>query len=76
MPTANPRVHVVLEKPLFKKVAQLAKRNNLTLSAIARDLIAEAIEISEDIALSNWIEQNGRLSYNRKNLVPLEKVSW
>ncbi|MEK6683171.1 MAG: toxin-antitoxin system, antitoxin component [Nitrospirota bacterium] len=56
MPTKNPRVNVVLEKPLFRTVEQLAKRDGLSLSLKVRDLIKEALEIEEDIALAEWAE--------------------
>ena len=43
MPTKNPRVHVVLERPLFEKLYGLAKKNGLSLSLEARELIREAL---------------------------------
>ena len=56
MPTKNPRVNVVLEKPLYRTVEQLAKRDGLSLSLKVRDLIKEALEIEEDIALGAFAE--------------------
>lgn len=56
MPTKNPRVNVVLEKPLYRTVEQLAKRDGLSLSLKVRDLIREALEIEEDIALGTFAE--------------------
>lgn len=56
MPTKNPRVNVVLEKPLYRTVEQLAKRDGLSLSLKVRDLIREALEIEEDIALGEFAE--------------------
>ena len=44
MPTKNPRVHVVLEAPLFKGLKRLAKKNGLSLSLEARELIREALK--------------------------------
>lgn len=43
MPTKNPRVHVVLEPPLYNNLKGLAKRNGLSLSLEARELIREAL---------------------------------
>ncbi|OGR85759.1 MAG: hypothetical protein A2901_01210 [Elusimicrobia bacterium RIFCSPLOWO2_01_FULL_54_10] len=43
MPTKNPRIHVVLEKPLFERVKGLAKKNGLSVSLEARELIREAL---------------------------------
>ena len=56
MPAKNPRVNVVLEKPLYKSVEFLAKRDGVSLSLKMRDLVKEALEIEEDIALSALAE--------------------
>ncbi len=52
MPAKNPRINVVLEKPLYKSVERLAKSEGVSLSLKVRDLVKEALEIEEDIALS------------------------
>ncbi len=49
MPTQHPRVNVVLEKPLYRSLSSLAKRDGVSLSLKARDLIREALEIQEDL---------------------------
>jgi metal-responsive CopG/Arc/MetJ family transcriptional regulator len=51
MPARNPRVNVVLEKPLYEAVGHLAKEEGISLSTVVRDLVKEAIEIREDIDL-------------------------
>jgi len=56
MPARNPRVNVVLEKPLYEAVDHLAKEEGISLSTIVRDLVREAIEIREDIDLGNIAE--------------------
>ena len=56
MPAKNPRVNVVLEKPLYRSIEQLAKRDGVSLSLKMRDLVKEALEVEEDIALSAWAE--------------------
>ena len=43
MPTKNPRVHVVLERPLFSRLKGLARKNGLSMSLEARELIREVI---------------------------------
>lgn len=43
MPTKNPRIHVVLERPLFDNLRGLAKKNGLSISLEARELIREAL---------------------------------
>jgi hypothetical protein len=49
MPTENPRINVVLEKPLYRSLSKIAKRDGLSLSLKARDLIVQALELQEDI---------------------------
>lgn len=54
MPTKNPRLNVVLELPLYHAIQQLAKRDGVSLSLKARDLIRDALESYED---SYWTRQ-------------------
>jgi hypothetical protein len=51
MPARNPRVNVVLEKPLYEAVGNLAREEGVSLSTAVRDLVKEAIEIREDVDL-------------------------
>ena len=60
MPARNPRVNVVLEKPLFDAVGHLAKEEGVSLSTAVRDLVKEAIEIREDIDLARFAETRER----------------
>lgn len=57
MPTSNPRINVVLEKPVYKSIEQLAKRDGVSLSLKVRDLVREAIGIEEDVALAKIAEK-------------------
>jgi len=54
MPARNPRVNVVLEKPLYEAVGHLAKKEGISLSTAVRDLVKDAIEIREDIDLARF----------------------
>ena len=56
MPTKNARVNVVLEKPLYAAVDEIAKRQGLSKSMVVRDLVREAIELREDAALAAFAE--------------------
>jgi len=60
MPTKNPRINVVLEEPLYAAIEQLAKRDKVSLSLKVRDLVKEALEIEEDVALSAFAEERDR----------------
>jgi len=57
MPAQNPRINVVLNNLLYKDVRLLAEKDNVSLSAKVRDLIKEAMEIQEDVALSGFAEK-------------------
>lgn len=57
MPTKNPRVNVVLEKPLYESVRRLAKKEDISLSLKIRDLVREALEAEEDAALAQFAEE-------------------
>ncbi len=45
MPTKHPRVHVVLERPLFINLRKRARKNGLSLSLEAREIIKEAFRL-------------------------------
>lgn len=52
MPTKQPRLNVVLERPVFRTLERMALRDKVSLSSKARDLIREALELHEDRLLS------------------------
>ena len=56
MPTKNARVNVVLEKQLYTVVSEFAKKQGVSKSMIVRDLIKEALELREDLALAEFAE--------------------
>ena len=74
MPAKNPRVNVVLERPLLNAVEKLARRDGVSLSFKVRDLIREALEIEEDIALAAFAE--GREKTLRKSIVARHDEVW
>ena len=57
MPTQNPRINIVLDDLLYQNVQFLAKKENVSLSSKVRELLKEALEIQEDIALSQFAEK-------------------
>jgi metal-responsive CopG/Arc/MetJ family transcriptional regulator len=68
MPTKNPRINVVLEKPLYNNVERLAERDGVSLSLKVRDLVKEALEIEEDIGLANLAETREKTFSRKKSL--------
>ena len=57
MPTTLPRIATVLERPAYKAVECLAKKDGVSLSQKARDLILEALELAEDADLASVAEK-------------------
>ena len=68
MPTKSPRINVVLEKPLYRAIEELANRDGISLSLKVRDLVREALEIEEDIALTGIAEARERTLSKTKTL--------
>ncbi len=68
MPTQNPRINVVLDNLLYQDVRLLAEKDNVSLSAKVRDLLKEALEIQEDIALSGFAEKREKTWNDSKAL--------
>ena len=54
MATKLPRLNVVLERPIYFAIVKMAKREGVSLSLKARDLIKEALEFCED---SYWAKE-------------------
>ena len=71
MPTTLPRISTVVERSIYEAVAMLAKKDGVSLSQKARDLLLEALELIEDAGLEAIVERR------RKNLgksIPLAEV--
>lgn len=53
MPTKNPRVNIVMEESLYWTLKELARRDDVSVSLKARDLLKEAVADEED---AYWAE--------------------
>ena len=73
MVTKQPRLNVVLETTVFKAVQQLSKRDGVSMSLAARDLIRYALESSEDYY---WVDEAKKrlATLDRKKLVSHKKA--
>lgn len=71
MPTTLPRISTVVERPIYEAVAMLAKKDGVSLSQKARDLLLEALELIEDVGLEAIVERRRK---NRAESVPLAEV--
>lgn len=73
MPTTNPRVNVVLEKPLFLRLKKLAVKDGVSLSTKVRDLIRGALEEYEDAYLVRAAEDRMK-TFERDKALTHEQV--
>jgi hypothetical protein len=73
MPASNPRVNVVLEKPLFAALKRMAERDGVSLSTKLRDLVRDALEDYEDSVLLRIAEERSK-TFDRKKALTHEQV--
>ena len=57
MPTKNPRLNITFEPETASILATLAKFEHKSISSLAKELILEALERHEDMALSALAEK-------------------
>ena len=68
MPTKAPRLNVVLEPPVYFTIVKLARREGVSLSLKARDLIKNALEFYEDAYWARQAEARERTLRFKKPL--------
>ena len=68
MPTENPRVNIVIERPLYAVMHDIARAEGVSLSALSRELIREALELREDVALASLAEEREQTFSRKKSL--------
>ena len=73
MPTKQPRLNVVLETTTFEAVRKLSKRDGVSMSLMARDLIRHALESDEDYYWADEAEKR-LTSLDPKKLVSHKKA--
>ncbi len=73
MPTKNPRINVVLDRYIYDVVNKLAKKEGVSLSLKARDLLNEALEIYEDTILDETASEREK-TFNRKKALTHDQV--
>ena len=60
MPANNRRVNIVLERPLYDALLRLARRDAVSLSEKARDLLRNALEVDENVILNEIAAERER----------------
>ncbi len=73
MPAKNPRINVVLEKPLYNALHDLAEEQGISLSMLMRDLVKEAMELREDRALADFAAVRGE-NFDRNKVLTHKEV--
>ncbi|PIY82988.1 MAG: hypothetical protein COX96_03210 [Candidatus Omnitrophica bacterium CG_4_10_14_0_2_um_filter_44_9] len=73
MATKNPRLNVVLEMPLYSAIRHLAKKDHVSLSLKARDLIREALEFYEDAYWSDIAETREK-TFSKKSALTHKQI--
>jgi len=73
MPAKNPRINVVLEKPLYNALHDLAEDEGLSMSMLMRDLVKEALELREDRALADFAAEREK-GFDRRKALKHEEV--
>ena len=68
MPAKNPRVNVVLEKPLYSALYDLAQAEGISMSMLMRDLVKEAFELREDQVLADFADKREQDFDRRKGI--------
>ena len=73
MPAKNPRVNIVVEPPLYSAMQDLATSEGVSMSTVARDLIREAIDLREDVALATLADTRIK-TFDKKEALTHEDV--
>jgi hypothetical protein len=71
MPTTNPRLNVTFQPETAALLAQMAKREGKSVASLTKELVLDALERREDIALSLLAErrekeQKGKRFYSHE----------
>ncbi len=68
MPTTNPRLNVTLSPETVNVLSHLAKREGKSVASLTRELVLDALERREDIALSRLAELREKEDQGKKNV--------
>ena len=57
MPTKHRRINVSFKPKVAQALTRISKKNEISLSQVAQELVEEALELREDIYLSKLAEE-------------------
>jgi metal-responsive CopG/Arc/MetJ family transcriptional regulator len=73
MPTKNARINVVVEKPLYAVIDEISKERGISKSMVVRDLVLQAIELREDMALVRLADER-RKSFDKSKALTHKEI--
>ena len=73
MSAKNPRINVVLDRPIYQAIRKLAHDDGVSLSYKVRDLVSMSLEYFEDVVLTGVAEERAR-TFNRKKALTHRQV--
>ena len=73
MSTKYPRLNVVLEPAVYASILKLARKDGVSLSLKARDLIRQALEYCEDVYWTRQVKIRER-TFSKKSALTHKKV--
>jgi len=73
MPAKNPRLTMVVEKPLYRWLKKSAREKGVSLSLLLRDMVKDAYEQEEDIFWAREGEAR-RKTFDPKTALTHEEV--
>ncbi|MFA5793908.1 MAG: antitoxin, RHH family protein [Candidatus Brocadiia bacterium] len=73
MSAKNPRINVVLDRPIYQAIRKLAHDDGVSLSYKVRDLVSMSLEYFEDVVLTGVAEERER-TFNRKKALTHRQV--
>jgi hypothetical protein len=66
MPTTNPRLNVTFQPETAALLAQMARREGKSVASLTKELVLDALERREDIALSLLTERREKEQKGKK----------
>jgi len=66
MPTLNPRLNVTFQPETVAMLTQIAKREGKSIASLTKELVLDALERREDIALSLLAERREKEQKGKK----------
>ncbi len=73
MPTKNPRINIVVDRPLYTAIHDMAEDSGISMAMVVRDLIKEALKLKEDAALATFADKRIK-SFNWKKALSHNEV--